>query len=185
MKKIACAILVLMGLSLAVTVAEAASYIDTHDPTVMLLGTGDGQTASYSWEFDITDSGFSPLNQHVTNALLDLQLRDDRGPKDGDEKLSLSIGETNLLSNANANHDLSLNLLDGSNALLKLLDTGKLLVVLTATRGDFMFESATLMVTATDADVGSVPSPAALWLFGSGLLGLIGVARRKSAISQA
>jgi hypothetical protein len=68
---------------------------------------------------------------------------------------------------------------------LKLLDTGKLLVVLTATRGDFMFESATLMVTATDADVSSVPSPAALWLFGSGLLGLIGVARRKSAIFQA
>ena len=26
-----------------------------------------------------------------------------------------------------------------------------------------------------------VPAPAALWLFGSGLLGLIGVARRKAA----
>jgi len=29
-------------------------------------------------------------------------------------------------------------------------------------------------------DVGAVPVPAAVWLFGSGLLGLIGVARRKS-----
>jgi hypothetical protein len=29
-------------------------------------------------------------------------------------------------------------------------------------------------------DVGAVPIPAALWLFGSGLLGLIGLARRKS-----
>ena len=30
-------------------------------------------------------------------------------------------------------------------------------------------------------DVGAVPVPAAVWLFGSGLLGLVGVARRKSA----
>jgi len=31
------------------------------------------------------------------------------------------------------------------------------------------------------ADVSSVPVPAAVWLFGSGILGLIGVARRKKA----
>ena len=30
-------------------------------------------------------------------------------------------------------------------------------------------------------EVSSVPVPAAVWLFGSGLLGLIGVARRKKA----
>jgi hypothetical protein len=30
------------------------------------------------------------------------------------------------------------------------------------------------------ADVSAVPVPAAAWLFGSGLLGLVGVARRKS-----
>ncbi|MBI5783055.1 MAG: VPLPA-CTERM sorting domain-containing protein, partial [Gammaproteobacteria bacterium] len=30
-------------------------------------------------------------------------------------------------------------------------------------------------------DVAVVPVPAAVWLFGSGLLGLIGVARRKAA----
>jgi len=29
-------------------------------------------------------------------------------------------------------------------------------------------------------NVGAVPVPAAVWLFGSGLLGLIGVARRKA-----
>jgi hypothetical protein len=32
-----------------------------------------------------------------------------------------------------------------------------------------------------DGDVGVVPVPAAIWLFGSGLLGLIGIARRKKA----
>jgi len=30
-----------------------------------------------------------------------------------------------------------------------------------------------------DGDIGAVPVPAALWLFGSGLLGLIGIARKK------
>jgi len=32
-----------------------------------------------------------------------------------------------------------------------------------------------------DGDVGAVPIPPALWLFGSGLIGLVGVARRKAA----
>ena len=31
------------------------------------------------------------------------------------------------------------------------------------------------------ADIGAVPIPAAVWLFGSGLIGLIGIARRKKA----
>lgn len=34
---------------------------------------------------------------------------------------------------------------------------------------------------AQSGDVSAVPVPAAVWLFGSGLLGLVGVARRKSA----
>lgn len=32
-----------------------------------------------------------------------------------------------------------------------------------------------------DGDIGTVPVPAAVWLFGSGLLGLIGIARKKAA----
>jgi hypothetical protein len=32
-----------------------------------------------------------------------------------------------------------------------------------------------------DGDIGAVPIPAALWLFGSGLLGLVGMAKRKAA----
>lgn len=33
-----------------------------------------------------------------------------------------------------------------------------------------------------DGDIGNVPVPAALWLFGSGLVGLIGIFRRKKAV---
>ena len=32
-----------------------------------------------------------------------------------------------------------------------------------------------------DGDVGAVPIPSAVWLFGSGLIGLVGIARRKKA----
>lgn len=42
------------------------------------------------------------------------------------------------------------------------------------------FDLTTLHVTQVTT-VGAVPVPAAVWLFGSGLLGLVGVARRKSA----
>ena len=36
-------------------------------------------------------------------------------------------------------------------------------------------------VTSFDAEIQAVPVPAAVWLFGSGLLGMVGVARRKKA----
>jgi len=185
MKKIYYVILMAISLMLTITTVEAASYTDTYNPDDILLGTGEGQTSSLSWEFDITDYGFNPLTQNVTNALLDLQLDDDKGHQDGAEKLSISIGGTNLANNANANKDLSFILFDQSNVLLKLSDVGKLLIVLTATSGDFIFEAATLHVAATDADVNSVPLPAALWLFGSALLGLIGATRGKSVVAQA
>jgi len=41
---------------------------------------------------------------------------------------------------------------------------------------DFTIDNVSIM-----ADVSAVPVPAAVWLFGSGLLGLVGVARRKKA----
>ena len=35
-------------------------------------------------------------------------------------------------------------------------------------------------MSVTAAGISAVPVPAAVWLFGSGLIGLIGVARRKA-----
>lgn len=42
---------------------------------------------------------------------------------------------------------------------------------------DYYFDNISIT-----ADVNAVPVPAAVWLFGSGLLGLVGVARKKKAI---
>ena len=43
------------------------------------------------------------------------------------------------------------------------------------------FDSAQILIDNVNLEVAQVPVPAAVWLFGSGLLGLIGVARRKKA----
>jgi len=43
------------------------------------------------------------------------------------------------------------------------------------------FDSAQILIDNVTLEVAAVPVPAAVWLFGSGLLGLIGVARRKHA----
>ena len=45
----------------------------------------------------------------------------------------------------------------------------------------FSIESANGNVVSTDIINTAVPVPAAVWLFGSGLLGLVGIARRKKA----
>ncbi len=46
--------------------------------------------------------------------------------------------------------------------------------------GTSAYEATFGTVVATES-IGAVPVPAAVWLFGSGLLGLVGVARRKKA----
>lgn len=41
----------------------------------------------------------------------------------------------------------------------------------------------TLSFNGTEPQVSAVPIPAAAWLLGSGLLGLVGVARRKTKVA--
>jgi hypothetical protein len=52
---------------------------------------------------------------------------------------------------------------------------------LAGTAFNVIFETAPGTLLAVDLVIAQVPVPAAIWLFGSGLLGLIGVARRKNA----
>jgi hypothetical protein len=53
--------------------------------------------------------------------------------------------------------------------------------------GDFYgFDFALLSDRVGDnTNIGEVPLPAAVWLFGSGVMGLLGLRRRKSAVAVA
>ena len=72
----------------------------------------------------------------------------------------------------------------GSSKFLNLSGTGVLSgngFDATEATWTFSAESTTsYSMTATAAGIPAVPVPAAIWLFGSGLIGLIGVARRKA-----
>ena len=47
--------------------------------------------------------------------------------------------------------------------------------------GDFISPITGVIYEGADVTVGAVPVPAAVWLFGSGLIGLVGIARRRSS----
>lgn len=75
----------------------------------------------------------------------------------------------------------SLNIVDQTSGLLTLEGTG----VLSDSGNKFDATDATWTFSTSSIDsysmsIATVPVPAAVWLFGSGLLGLIGVARRKA-----
>jgi hypothetical protein len=63
--------------------------------------------------------------------------------------------------------------------LTALAEGSSSLVILGAS--EFFSETELLDPTLIDGTVNVVPVPAAVWLFGSGLLGLVGVARRKTS----
>lgn len=50
--------------------------------------------------------------------------------------------------------------------------------------GDIRYYAADTMGSLVVSEVSAVPVPAAVWLFGSGLIGLIGVARRRKATNE-
>jgi hypothetical protein len=68
--------------------------------------------------------------------------------------------------------------LDVTNLLLANLKGDFKATIESSKKSDFLFENAKLVV---DYDLKPVPVPAAVWLFGSAMMGLIGAKRRKLA----
>ncbi len=166
-------------LTLASASASAAIYTDTFNPTPDIFLTGLinplGQD-SVSWTFDITSDGYLPgTSDPIQSASIAMSLRDDTDTiwwspifefatilvdNDFTAFWEVDTGTTSIQVES----------------VITLTQTGTLDVTLIALVGDFYFEDATLT-----ADTTVVPVPAAVWLFGSGLVGLAGVARRKKA----
>ena len=64
---------------------------------------------------------------------------------------------------------------------LGVVPTGAVAAFLEFSQAIGPFDSGQILIDNVNLEVAQVPVPAAVWLFGSGLLGLIGVARRKKA----
>ncbi len=156
--------------------AAATSYTDIYNAGgIKLGGTLWSLNDTASWTFDITDDGFNPALENITAATVSLDLRDDAG-----YFLSYDlIWEVAQLSTGNTVID-TWEVQTGTEvltitSLTSLNNSGTLSMTLEAVFGDFYFDQATLNADAAP----EVPVPAAVWLFGSGLIGLAGVARAK------
>jgi len=99
----------------------------------------------------------------------------------GSASLSLFVPVSNFISIGGWTLDIStLSILDQNDSTLNMSGTGTLSKDgLDATNANWSFSSQS--VTSYSMTVATVvPVPAAVWLFGAGLLGLIGIARRKA-----
>jgi len=160
------------GMAQSTTVWDHTDFYDAGGIDGIKLGAWSGKYND-TWEFNILTDGYDPATESVTSAIITLELRDDNFDKWWAKleiaKLLVDGSITSIWEVDTGSQIISLT------ALTTLSNTGLLSMELKAIAGDFYFDSAQL-----DAhDMPAVPVPAAVWLFGSGLLGLIGVAKAK------
>ncbi len=167
------------GIASAATVWDHSSFYDAGG--IKLSGSYSshwGNTKSDSWTFDLTP-GFDPATETATSGEIWLNLRDDKDKKWWWKSSTLEFAQLTTgdevsgvwqVISGTATYELT--------SLASINADGTLNVTLTATKGDFYFDDATLVIH----DIPAVPVPAAVWLFGSGLLGLVGVARARRKV---
>ncbi len=182
-------------LALSATATQASTvFTDSYAPNgvdgITLCTPGGAPCGSNpvsdTWTFDLTADGFDPATQNILSGTVTLNLLDDTDPGGGGggggggPTAGPVTVEFAQLTTGGVASDL-FQVFDGATtldvlSLVTLNQDGTLEVTLEATTGDFIFVDATLNAVEDHA---AVPVPAAVWLFGSGLLGLVGVARRR------
>ena len=143
---------------------------------------GNGQ--SYTYNHDLTDNGFRPLNDLITSFRLNIDLADDDNNffRDGIEIAFVDLpgldGDafvTNFGLNGSEYGGFSIL------GLLQLNALGTLTVTISSIIGDFNLVGSTLTAQGV-SNVANVPEPGALGLLGIGLVGIaLSKRRRKQA----
>ena len=185
--------LMLAGLAVGLLPAGAGAATLTYVPVgaPLCLSTsapaacneGGASVSSHAFSFDVP--GAVAADEILTGAVLSLNLFDDFGRADGNEKLRLYLDGTEVPVSGDVQHDLILTLGD-----LSLLADDLLWVSLSPDSGDFFFGGATLTLLLEDrpepaSDVPSaappasaVPLPGSLVLLGLGATALAARIRR-------
>lgn len=173
--------LMMLGFYINAAAYPIADYEDTVD-------TFDYQNSSstISWDFKIDDWGSSAFRNGWIVFDFDLQSKSSLAEfsfklSDVDDVFEKKIN----INNDNANWSVNLN---SASADFRNNFNGTIWAQLTSTEGSFDFNSATLLVNVfgnSTHPIGSNeaivnPEPATMLLVGFGLLGLVGLSRRKS-----
>ena len=119
-----------------------------------------GPVATYTAATDGVSSGFTPVTGELTGSDLTLDLNSWTAYWNG---TSFNQGASGVATTVDASGNFT--------ASWTALVVG----------GAFNGQTGSWSITGTTDAPPAVPVPAAVWLFGSGLLGLVGVARRKKA----
>ncbi|NOX09133.1 MAG: VPLPA-CTERM sorting domain-containing protein [Gammaproteobacteria bacterium] len=179
------------GSAAATTVTHYSDVYNAGEITLSTSGTNND-----SWIFNITTDGFNPVSQDVSSATIILEWEEDEdddkshdtdndGEDDEPEEhksgtvtlANLTVGTENFSS---VTSETAITV--GLTSIITLSATGELSATLEVTSGEIEFKKATLDASAIEATVTpptAVPIPAAMWLFGSGLIGLFAIARRR------
>jgi len=179
-------IFALVLLAMGFATAARADYIPATWTDSANVGSGVyiGNRASYTYTHDLTDNGFTPLNDLITSFNLSIRLADDRDPFGGGELAAVYVPAVGALVGSVPrvfNFGAS-----GTNyggwsflGLLQLNVLGTLTVTISSIYGDFNLVSSTLTAGGWDHIPRSVPEPGALGLLGIGLMGMAMTLRRR------
>jgi len=172
----------LVLLTVGFSTAARADYIPATWTDNLNVGSGVyiANGRSYTYEHNLNDNGFRPLNDAITSFHLSINLADDTSSWELLPELAFVDLPGVLGDGYVANFGVSGEEFGGWSllGLLQLNTLGTLTVTISSIMGDFNLVGSTLTANGL-ANVASVPEPGALGLLGIGLMGMAFSMRRR------